>query len=128
MTKDMVLSRCSIAAAIRDRFKRSTLGVDKWTMTVSARFGSALAVVGWLLFAAVMISFTRSPDAGDACRPDAFWTSGWFLRSSIGGCRRADLHHEAPFATRRLREPCRSAARIGVGSSTKRPFPDGVLT
>ena len=48
-------------------------------MSASARTGTVLAGAAWLALGAVLVSFSRSPDAGDACHPHALWTGGWFF-------------------------------------------------
>jgi hypothetical protein len=48
-------------------------------MTLSTRLGTALAGVAWVVLGVTLLSFAHSPDGGDACKPDALWTGGWFF-------------------------------------------------
>ena len=52
---------------------------------VSLRDRATVIVTGsaWLLFGALLYSLGHSPDGGDACHPDAFWTGGWFFLPPI---------------------------------------------
>ena len=48
-------------------------------MREAGRLGTSFTGAAWLLFGAVLVSFTHSPEAGDACHPQAMWTGGWFF-------------------------------------------------
>jgi len=48
-------------------------------MTGLARMGTALGGAAWLACGVILVSFTHSPNAGDACHPHALWTGSWFF-------------------------------------------------
>ena len=48
-------------------------------MKPAAPVGTVFAGAAWLLLGAVLVSFSRTPDAGDVCHPAALWTGSWFF-------------------------------------------------
>lgn len=57
-------------------------------MSSRARIGTALGGLSWIVFGAVLLSFSQSPGAGDSCHPHALWTGAWFFvppLMAIGG-------------------------------------------
>ena len=62
---------------------RDGRAADKWIVSLRDRAAVTLTGGAWLLFGALLHSFGHSPDAADACHPDALWTGGWFFLPPI---------------------------------------------